>query len=185
MPHVVILSSSIRIDRASHRVALFMEHKVRERGWTADLIDLNALQFPLFEERLKHLPDPPASVTGFADRVRRSDGVVIVSPEYNGSIPASLKNVIDLLTDDWKGRPVALCAVSSGAFGGSQLTMQLLVPLWKIKAWVVQPALQVPKVKEAFDEQGLPGDAEAWDRRAAPVLDAIAWAMEANERMRT
>jgi len=106
-----------------------------------------------------------------------------VTPEYNGSYPASLKNIIDLLTEDWKKKPIAISSVSGGAFGGSQVLNQLLFTLWKIRAWVVPGAMQVPMVKENFSEDGSPADAEAWARRTKAFLEELEWAMEAKQRM--
>ena len=50
------------------------------------------------------MKEPSEQVLDYAERFRKADGVIIVTPEYNGSFPASLKNVIDLLTEDWKGK---------------------------------------------------------------------------------
>ena len=181
--HIAIISASVREGRKSHRVALHLERALQASSHTADLLDLSVFDFPLFHERLKFQKEPAPATVEFAERVRKADGVIIVTPEYNGSFPASLKNVIDLLTEDWKGRPVSICTVSDGAFAGTQAMAQLVFPLWKIKAWVVPSSLQVPKVHEAFDEQGHPVDTEGWDRRTKVFLDELAWAIEAKRRM--
>jgi NAD(P)H-dependent FMN reductase len=130
------------------------------------------------------MPDPAPAVTAFADRIRRADGVIIVTPEYNGGYPASLKNIIDLLTEDWRGKPVALCAVSDGAFGGTQAVTSLLFTLWKIRAWVVPGAMQVPQVSAAFNADGTATEPEVWARRTDALLQGLEWAMEAVRRMR-
>lgn len=181
--HIAIISASVREGRKSHRVALHLERALQASNNTADLLDLSVFDFPLFHERLKFQKDPAPAAVDFAERVRKADGVIIVTPEYNGSFPASLKNVIDLLTDDWKGRPVSLCTASGGAFAGTQVMVELVFPLWKIKAWVVPSSMQVPKVQDAFDEEGHPVDTEGWDRRTKVFLDDLAWAIEAKRRM--
>lgn len=182
--HIAILSASVRDGRKSHNVALHLERTIRGTSNTVDLIDLKALGFPLFSERLKFMKDPEPGVVAFAERIRKADGVIIVTPEYNGSLPASLKNVIDLLTEDWKGKPISLCTASGGAFAGTQVMVELLFPLWKIKAWVVPSSLQVPKVHEQFDGNGdVLMDAEGWQRRTTTFLNDLGWAMEARRRM--
>jgi len=149
-----------------------------------DLLDLKEFDFPLFDERLKFMKEPSEKILDFAERIRKADGVVIVTPEYNGSFPASLKNVIDLLTEDWKGKPVSLCTASGGAFAGTQVMVELLFPLWKIKAWVVPSSMQVPKVQEAFGEDGsVLMDQEGWKRRTDVFINDLGWAMEARRRM--
>ena len=131
-----------------------------------------------------HLKRSIEATENTVERIRKADGVIIVTPEYNGSFPASLKNVIDLLTEDWKGKPVSLCTASGGAFAGTQVMVELLFPLWKIKAWVVPSSMQVPKVQEAFGEDGsVLMDQEGWKRRTDVFLNDLGWAMEARRRM--
>ena len=103
----------------------------------------------------------------FAGKIRLADGVIIIAPEYNGGYPASLKNVIDLLTDEWRGKPVAISSVSDGPFGGTQIITSLQFTLWKMGAWTVPAMFPVPRVSEAFDEAGHPADTESMSNRAA------------------
>ncbi|HMC96117.1 MAG TPA: NAD(P)H-dependent oxidoreductase [Flavobacteriales bacterium] len=180
--HIAIISASVREGRRSHRVALYLERSVVASGNTADLLDLKAFAFPIFNERLKYQKDPAPATLDFAERIRKADGVIIVTPEYNGGYPASTKNMVDLLNDEWKRKPVAISTVSDGSFGGTQVITSLLFSLWKIKAWVVAH-MPVPKIQEAFDEAGNPFDAEAWSKRAKHVLDELGWAIEAKRRM--
>lgn len=184
MSHIAILSASVRVGRKSHNVALHLERTLKTTSNTVDLIDLMAYGFPVFDERLKFMKEPAANVLDFAERFRKADGVIIVTPEYNGSFPASLKNVVDLLTQDWKGKPVSICTASDGAFAGTQVMVGLLFPLWKIKAWVVASSMQVPKVGDQFGEGGtIQMDQEGWERRIKVFLDDLGWAMEAKRRM--
>ncbi|MEO8588096.1 MAG: NAD(P)H-dependent oxidoreductase [Flavobacteriales bacterium] len=181
--HIAIISASVREGRRSHRVALHLERSVIASGNTADLLDLKAFAFPIFNERLKFQKDPASATLDFAERIRKANGVIIVTPEYNGGYPASMKNVVDLLNTEWKRKPIAISTVSDGSFGGTQVITSLLFSLWKIKAWVVNGHMPVPKVAEAFDETGQPADAEAWAKRTKAFLDELGWAMEARRRM--
>jgi len=184
MPQIAILSASVRQGRHSHSVALHLQRTVSAMpDLTVDLIDLNSYAFPIFEERLKYQKDPSPATREFAQRIAQADGVIIVTPEYNGGYPASLKNVVDLLVDEWKRKPVAICTVSDGAFGGSQVITSLLFSLWKIKAWVVNAHLPVPKVSEAFTETGEANDPAAWAKRTKGFIDELLWAVEARKRM--
>jgi len=180
--HIAIISASVREGRKSPRVGLFLRNTITASGNTADLLDLADFDFPLFHERLRHQKNPDAKTVDFADRVRKADGVIIVTPEYNGGYPASVKNIVDLLTDEWRRKPVAICTASDGSFGGTQVITSLLFSLWKIKAWVVAH-MPVPKVQETFNEEGVPTDPESWAKRAMHLLDELGWAMEARRRM--
>lgn len=184
MPHIVIISSSIRILRNSHRVALyFKDYLERNKIATVEIIDLEVCNFPLFDERLSFQMNPPKAVLDSADKIKMAGGVLMVTPEYNGGYPASLKNVIDLLYQEWHRKPIAISTVSDGIFGGSQVITSLQFALWKIRAWTVTATFPVPKVKEAFNELGHPTDKEATDKRAANFISELLWCIEANSRM--
>ncbi len=184
MPKIAIISASIREARMSHRVAVHLHRTINAMDeLSADMLDLKEFDMPIFHERLKFLKDPSEKTQDFAQRIRSADGVIIVTPEYNGGAPASLKNVLDLLTDDWKGKPIALSTVSGGAFGGAQTLVSLLFNFWKIRGWVVPGPMQVPMIKENFNENGEPNDKEAWAKRTTAFLDQLLWAIEAKKRM--
>ena len=165
---IAIISPSVRRGRKSHRVALWFKSYIEENNLaTTEILDLAEYRFPLFDERLKKQENPLPEAQKFAGKIRSADGVIIIAPEYNGGYPASLKNVIDLLTDEWRGKPVAISSVSDGPFGGTQVITSLQFTLWKTGAWTVPAMHPVPRVDEAFDEQGRPADPEAMNKRTA------------------
>jgi NAD(P)H-dependent FMN reductase len=185
MYHISILSSSVRIDRKSNRAALYFKNYIEENKLaTVDIIDLDEYQFPIFNERLKYQKNPSKEALEFADRIKKADGVLIVTPEYNGGYPASLKNVIDLLIDEWNHKPVAISTASSGAFGGSQVITSLQFSLWKLKALTVPAMFPIPKIQEAFDENGKPADKESTDKRASAFIKELIWIVEAANKMK-
>jgi NAD(P)H-dependent FMN reductase len=185
MPHIAIISASVRLGRNSHRVALFFEKMIAAtQTGTCEILDLNDYQFPVFSERLKFEPNPSALVLEFAGKIKAADGVLIVTPEYNGGYPASLKNVVDLLYDEWHRKPVAISTVSDGIFGGTQVITSLQFSLWKIRAWTVPAMFPVPKVREAFDELGNATEKEGTEKRAAAFLKELSWCMEAAGKMK-
>ena len=184
MPTIAIISSSIRTGRNSHRVALYFRNYLEENKLaTGEILDLEKYKFPLFEERLRLQKEPPANVLEFTEKIKLADGVIIVTPEYNGGYPASLKNVVDLLYDEWHRKPIAISTVSDGVFGGTQVITSLQFSLWKIRAWTVPAMFPVPKLREAFDEQGIPADKPGTDKRAANFINELLWCIEAKKRM--
>jgi NAD(P)H-dependent FMN reductase len=183
--HISIISASVREGRNSHRVALFFKKYIEDNSLaTVEILDLQAYQFPVFDERLRLQKNPLPKTLEFAEKIKTSDGVLIVTPEYNGGYPASLKNVTDLLYDEWRRKPIAISTVSDGVFGGTQVITSLQFSLWKIRAWTVPAMFPVPKVQEAFDINGIPTDAEAIHKRAHGFLSELLWCMEANKRMK-
>ncbi len=184
MKKITIVSSSIRTGRKSNRVATYLEQKLRERGFEVSVADLRDYNFPLFEERLKFLTAPPQNLRDYADQIKNAEGIIIVTPEYNGGIPPSLKNAIDVLNAEWQGKPVGLVAVSGGNFGGSQVLTSLLFTLWKMGTWVVPASFQVANVERSFDESGTPSDEEGTGKRADAFLEKFSWHVEACNKMK-
>ena len=157
--HIVIISSSVRTGRKSHRVSLFFKSQIEKLpDVTVEIADLKEYNFPVFDERLRNLQDPPARAKEFSEKIKHASGVLIVTPEYNGGYPASLKNVIDLLYDEWRRKPVAIASVSDGAYAGSQVLTSLVFSLWKIGALMVPAMYRVAKVDANYDENGNPLD---------------------------
>jgi len=184
MPHIAILSASVRAGRHSHRVAMYFKKFVEENKLaTVEILDLNEYQFPIFNERLKFQPNPSSLVLEFASKIKSADGVILVTPEYNGGYPAALKNVVDLLYDEWFKKPIAITTVSDGSFGGTQVITSLQFSLWKIRAWTVPAMFPVPKVAEVFDENGNATDKPRTDKRATTFVNELLWCIEAKKRM--
>jgi NAD(P)H-dependent FMN reductase len=177
---IEIISSSIRKGRDSHRVTLYFEKFLNDNG-IADVgvIDLKEFDFPIFEERLKFIENPTESMLEISERITQADGVIIVTPEYNGGYPASLKNVIDLMYAEWKRKPIAIATVSAGAFAGSQVITSLQFTLWKIGALVVPAMFPVATVSKTFSEDGQPTDIEATEKRAKTFIDELAYWIQA------
>lgn len=185
LPRIVLISASVRNGRKSDRVATYFKNYIEQSGVAnAELLDLLAYNFPVFEERLKFQQNPLPAAVEFAEKVRTADGVLIITPEYNGGYPAALKNAIDLLVEEWKKKPVAISTVSAGAFGGMQVITSLQYSFWKIGALTVPALFPVPKVHEAFDEHGVPADKAGTDKRAGAFINELVWMMEAVRRMK-
>ncbi|HTA60915.1 MAG TPA: NAD(P)H-dependent oxidoreductase [Bacteroidia bacterium] len=182
--NIVIISASVRTGRNSNRVATFFKNYIEANNIAStEILDLQQYQFPIFDERLKFQKNPSPTTIEFAQKIKSTDGVIIVTPEYNGGYPASLKNVVDLLIDEWKKKPIAISTVSAGAFGGTQVITSLQFSLWKMQAWVVPAMFPVPKVSESFNDQGIPTDKEGTEKRVKSFLDELLWAIEAKKRM--
>jgi NAD(P)H-dependent FMN reductase len=155
-------------------VALYFKKYIETKQLgSAEILDLKEYNFPLFEERLKYLSSPSSAVLDFAHRIRSSDGIIIVTPEYNGGYPASLKNVIDLLYDEWNHKPIAISTVSDGPFGGTQVITSLQFSLWKMRALTIPSMFPVIRVQDAFDEDGNPKDPSASEKRAVNFLNEL------------
>ena len=182
---ISIISASVRIGRNSHRLTLYFDQYIKDNNiGTVEILDLDAYQFPIFNERLQYMKDPASAVLEFAEKVKSSDGIIIVTPEYNGGYPASLKNAIDVLYPEWKRKPIAIATASSGPFGGAQVNTSLAFSFWKIGVLLVPALYLVPKVQDAFDENGTPVDKPGTDKKTKRFMEELIWCMEACNRMK-
>ena len=181
MRHISIISSSVREGRKSHNVSLYFQNYLNENKLaTTEIIDLKVYNFPIFEGTLKKLIDPAENVLEFANKIKSSDGIIIVTPEYNGGYPASLKNAIDVLYEEWKHKPIGIVTVSSGPFAGNQALVSLQFTLWKMMAWTIPAMFSVPTVDKAFDENGKAMDKLNSDKLAAVFIKELRWCIEAD-----
>jgi chromate reductase len=116
----------------------------------------------------------------WADAIRAADAVIIVSPEYNWSIPGGLKNAIDwasrMKDQPFAGKPVALQSAATGLLGGSRMQYHLRQSLTSIDALLfARPEVVVTFAAKKFDEKTL----ELTDQ---PTRDMIKLQLEAFER---
>ena len=183
MCHISIISSSIRNGRKSHNVALYLQKYIKANKLaTTEILDLKQYNFPLFDERLKNQKTPSLEALEFKNKIISSDGIIIVTPEYNGSIPASLKNIIDLLYDEWQKKTIAFSTVTAGDFGGLQAISQLQFIFWKIGALCISKNFPISKVHEKFDDFGVSINKQETDAFAQVFIDAVLKTIEASQK---
>jgi chromate reductase len=113
---------------------------------------------PLYNQDLDE--DPPAAWTDFRERIKKFDGVLFVTPEYNRSVPGALKNAIDVGSrpygkSAWAGKPGAIVSVSPGAIGGFGANHHLRQSLVFINVPTMQqPEAYIGQAANLFDEHG-------------------------------
>src|SRR5262249_28303615 len=115
-------------------------------------------KFPIYNFDVQQSGGFPADVVAWADAVRSAEGVVIVSPEYNWSIPGGLKNAIDWVSrmkeQPFKDKPVALQSAATGLLGGSRMQYHLRQSLLSIDALLFgRPEVIVTFAGQKFDDK--------------------------------
>lgn len=175
MKNLLIISCSVRRERRSHGVAVYLADFVKRAGLAeVELFDLKAANFPVFEERLQYLPDPPAKAVEFGKAVQRADAVIFVSPEYNLSVPAATKNAVDLLVQEWTNKPVGIAAVSAGSFGARNVWGELSKILLILGARPSSAGYFVPTVQNSYSDKGLIApDSKPFDDRAQKFVKNV------------
>ncbi len=117
-------------------------------------------KFPIYNADIQTSSGFPADVTAWADAIRSADGVIIVSPEYNWSIPGGLKNAIDWVSRlkdvPFTNKPVALQSCSGGLLGGARMQYHLRMALTTLDAFMFgKPEVFVDFSAKKFDEKTL------------------------------
>jgi NAD(P)H-dependent FMN reductase len=152
---VVIVSSSTRNDRVSHRIALALEKQIEKKGHVATIIDLLELDLPRFAERFPLIEEKPANWQSTMDMLLASDGIIFLTPEYNGSFSSGLKNFIDVFAKQgFRDKPIGVATGSTGAMGGVRAAYQLQQVILSLFAYPQPQMLTVGEMQNKFDESG-------------------------------
>jgi len=122
----------------------------------------------------------PATVSALRERIRRADGVLIVTPEYNYSIPGGLKNLIDWISrgedQPFAAKPVAILSATGGPLGGARVQYDLRkVLLFMNTMTLVKPEVFVGSVQTKFDAGGICTDEPTRRFVAAQMTAFEAW----------
>jgi chromate reductase len=149
---IVGLCGSLRAA-SFNRMAMKLAGECMPASMALDVADWRDV--PVFDGDVfaRGLP-PPVAV--LRERIRRADGVLIVSPEYNFSVPGGLKNVLDWLSrgDDqpWTMKPVAIASTSGGPLGGARMQYDLRKVLLYLNAQVLaKPEVFIGMAAAKFD----------------------------------
>jgi NAD(P)H-dependent FMN reductase len=177
---MVAFIGSVRSDRRGIRAARYVERALTERGHTVRLIDPIVFQLPLLDRMYKEYAKGtvPVVLEELATLYRAADAFVIVSGEYNHSIPPALSNLLDHFLEEYFFRPSAIVCYSAGAFGGVRAAMQLRAMLAELGMPSIPSLFPIAKIQTALDEDGVPTDASI-DRRFGRFAAELAWYAQA------
>lgn len=159
--HVAIVTCSTRSPRLNPFISqfIFQTFQSSQSDTTIRIIDLQDQALPLYDEPAvpSHLPsdDPTPHYTNehtrrWSTTVRQYDAFIFVTPQYNWSIPASLKNALDYLFYEWKGKPAAI--VAYGGKGGGKAAEHLRQILTGLRMQVVESTAQLTLSSKTMEE---------------------------------
>lgn len=153
---VGIFVGSLRKESFNRKIANYLV-SIAPEGYDFEIIEIG--QLPFYNEDLDK-GNPPAEFVEFRDTVAGLDAVLFVTPEYNRSVPAVLKNAVDVASrpygkNVWNGKPGAVISSSIGAIGGfgaNHILRQSLVFI-NVPA-MAQPEAYIGNVAANFDDSG-------------------------------
>lgn len=171
--YIPIILGTAREGRESEKVAHFVLEKAIEFGLESEIIDVRNF-------RLEATDNTKTSdqAKRLMELVLKAEGLVIVSPEYNQGYPGELKMMLDMLYEEYFGKPVGICGVSSGTFGGARMIEQLVQICVRFHMLPTGEVLYFPRVQDLFDENGAIKK-EAYHERARKFFGVLTGYAEA------
>ncbi len=176
----VVIYGSVRSARQGIRAARFLVRKLEQRGHDVTLVDPLEHRLPLLDKMYKEYEpgEAPEPMETLASLYRQADGFVVVTGEYNHSVPPALTNLLDHFMKEYFWRPAGIACYSAGPFGGVRAAIQLRALLGEVGMVTVPSIFPMSRVGKSFDEDGAAID-EAYDERVGKFLDELEWYAEA------
>jgi chromate reductase len=176
---ITILGIAGSLRKASfNRAALRAAQQLVPDGVSLEIFDLDGIP-PFNQDDEAH---PPERVALFKQRIRAADAILIVTPEYNYSIPGVLKNAIDWASrpygdNAWEDKPVALMGASVGAMGTSRAQHHLRQAFVFLNMYPLnRPEVMISNASQRFDEKGNLKDEETESHIQNLLVALVAWA---------
>jgi chromate reductase len=185
---LAILGIAGSLRQASYnRAALRAAGQLVPEGARLEIFDLPGIPpFNQDDER-----NPPPRVVELKRSIRSSDAILLVTPEYNYSIPGVLKNAIDWASrpygdNSWDGKPVAVMGASLGALGTARAQYHLRQVLMALNMHAVnKPEVLISNAAERFDEQGNLKDENTAKHIRNLLVALVEWAQQLDRGKRT
>ncbi|MEU3165388.1 NAD(P)H-dependent oxidoreductase [Streptosporangium sp. NPDC006930] len=177
--NLTVIIGSVRQERFGPVVAnWFTERAERHGRFAVDLVDLADTPLPLELPPLPPALEPdmarPAEMADLTRRIDAADAIVVVTPDYNRSFPASLKAAIDWHYTEWAAKAVGFVGYSGGS-GGLLAIEQLRQVFGELHAHTVRDYVSFPRYFELFGPDGDLKEPERYDAAAKAMLDQLLW----------
>jgi len=155
---ILFFAGSLRSDSCNKKFAREAQRVAKEAGIDGKYIDIKEYVIPVYDGDVEATSGLPEGVKKLSQEIQAASALVISTPEYNGSIPGPLKNIIDWLSRD-KPMPLTdkhllLLAASPGGLGGVRSLWHTRQPFEALGVFVFPNMMGLPRAYEAFDDQG-------------------------------
>jgi NAD(P)H-dependent FMN reductase len=150
--YIPVILATAREGRQSEYAARFVHQRLSEKSLDTEFIDVATLPsirtVPSWEES-----DEQKRGAEWSQTATRADGFIIVTPEYNRGYPGELKLFLDRLYKEYNRKPVGICGVSTGIFGGARVVEALRLVAIELQMVPMRQAVYFSNVADLFDEQ--------------------------------
>jgi NAD(P)H-dependent FMN reductase len=180
---IALIVGSVRRNRQGIKVARWMEKMLLSRNHTVFFIDPLELDLPLLDRMYKEMIDPPQKLQDLHTKIKVAEGYVAVTPEYNRSTSAAMKNTLDYFLEEYFFKPSAIVSYSPGIFGGVNAAQQLRLVFAELGAPSIPSDFTISRVRNTFSENGELLD-ETYNKRVMRFLAEFEWYIEALKKQR-
>ena len=155
---IPVLLGTTRNENQSMKAAKYLHHQLLKfPAIESYLLDLGQADFPILTERVTPENQITTLLEEWTEIIRNAHGLIIVSPEYKGGYPGSLKNFLDYLPAGiFRYKPVGICTVSSGIYAGTSCLQQLRQVVISMAGLVIPDRMQIGTIQNAFDNNNQP-----------------------------
>jgi NAD(P)H-dependent FMN reductase len=175
MVKIVGIAGSLRSGSYSHQALKVAAQRVEALGVEVEIVDLRSLNLP-FCNGGEEYPDYP-DVERLRQTMRHADGIILVTPEYHGSVSGVLKNTLDLMGfEEFSGKVTGLISVLGGQSNSNSLNDLRTIMRW-VHAWSIPEQVAIGQAWKAFDATG-----NLVDENLSKRLDAFAHSLVENTR---
>ncbi len=155
---ILVVCASLRRESWNSRLAALAAGSFRRHGAHVELHGLAEFPMPLYDQDLQDENGMPASADALHRLVETHDAFVIVSPEYNASMPGAVKNALDWLSrfrpQPFNEKHAMLLSASPSMMGGNRGLWALRVPLEHLGSRVYPDMFSLAQAHQAFDTDG-------------------------------
>lgn len=180
---VLIILGSVREHRQGHKASRFAEQYARKKGWEVSMIDPLSYDLPLLDKRYFEMDAPSEKLAALHELIENADGYILVTAEYNHSVPPALKNMLDHFYKEYFYKPSGIISYSSGSFGGVRAVEHLRLICATLGMPSIRNSLPIPSVQKALSEDGTPSD-PSFEQRINSFLSELEWYMTALKNQR-
>jgi NAD(P)H-dependent FMN reductase len=181
---ILVIPGSLRTGSLNAKLAATIAVELAQAGAEVTRISLGDFPLPIYDGDLQAKSGVPKHAINLKRMMSSHHGVLIVTPEYNASIPSLLKNAIDWVSrvqdpqetrgQVFRERPFAIAAASGGRLGGTRALMALRLILSACQAQVIPNQLALSFAVEAYDDMDRlkhPTDIEAMKALARQLIE--------------
>ena len=156
--NTAVIYGSARSARQGIKAARFIENQLITRGHDVSIVDSEEFNLPMLDRMFKEYDTDtvPAPMAAVANTLSAADGFVIVSAEYNHSIPAALKNLLDHYQKEYLYKPSAIVTYSAGPFGGVRALVNLRAILAELGTPSIPSAFPVSRFTKHLMTKAMP-----------------------------